>query len=564
MSNLRTVTKPPHVLILGGGFVALKATRALRRQIKRGEAAVTVVDRDNFFTMHGFIGEMVTGRIAPGNILTVSRRIHAPAQVHVGEIESIDLERKRVVTSRRLDGLRFDLDYDHLVLALGSGENLDAYPGLAEHAFRLKSFEDCFRLRNHVLEMFELADIELDPEERRRLLTFFVAGGGFSGSELAAELADFARRLTKREFHGIRRDECRVVIVHSGKTLLPELYGSGTAERRTKRYPGLVRYAMRRMEKLGVEVMLETRVVGATPNEVHLSSGERIPTRTIVSAVGSKSWPLLDELDVLKDERGRAVVDEYLRVGGRDDLWAGGDCAAVPHKRGGTCPPVALYAQKHGGAIGRNIARSISGKPLSPFRSTVLGQGISIGNRKAVGEVKGIPVRGLLAWLMWRSIVWGVAVPSVDRRLRLLGDWAIWPIVGRDIVQMGSSKSGAYDVRQHVYQAGEMITDSARPARLVHVIVEGNVDLFRRAGEEEELLETIGPGGHFGRKALEHKRADTARASSALVRTLALRENQANQLQDALLSTGRIVARTSMMPTVDLESLRRQSAEEDE
>ncbi len=556
------MAKPPHVLILGGGFVAVTVTRALRRPIKRGELTVTVVDRDNFFTMHGLIGEMISGRIAAGNILSPARRIFAPAQVHVGEIESIDLEQKRVVTSRRLDGIRFELDYDHLVLALGSGENLDSYPGLAEHAFRLKSFDDCFRLRNHVLAMFELADIETDPEERRRLLTFFVAGGGFSGCELAGELADFARRLTKGEFRGIRRDECRVVIVHSGKTLLPELYGSGTAERRTKRYPGLVRYAMRHTEKLGVDVMLETRVAGATPNEVRLSNGERIPTRTIVSAVGSKSWPLLDELDLPKDERGRVVTDEYLRVDGQDDLWAGGDCAAVPHRHGGTCPPVALFAQKHGRAIGPNIRRAVAGKPLRPFRSIALGQGISIGSRTAVGEVKGIPLRGLFGWFVWRSLVWGIGVPSWDRRLRLLVDWMIWPIVGRDIVQMGSSKSAAYDVRHHVYQAGETIADSVRPARVVHVIVEGDVDLLRRSDGAEELLETLGPGDHFGRKALEHKGADAARAKSELVRTLALRENQANQLQDALLSTGRIVARTALIPTVDLEALRREAPEE--
>ena len=544
----------PHVLILGGGFVAQKVARGLRRPIERGQLTATVVDRENFFTFHGLIGEMVTGRILPSNILNPARRVFAPAQVHVGEIESIDIDARKVVTSRRLDGARFELGYDQAVICIGSGENLEAYPGLAEHAFRLKSFDDCFRLKNHVVEMFELADIEADPDERRRLLTFFIAGGGFSGSELAGELADFVDRMTKREYRRIRREECRVVVVHPGATLLPELYGSKNAERSAKSYPHLVEFGTKHAEKLGVELMLETRVAGATPNEVYLSNGEHIPTATIVSAVGSKPWPLLDDLELPRDERGRLVTDEYLRVDGRPDVWAGGDCASVRHPHGGTCPPVALFAQKHGQHIGRNIRRGLAGKSLRPFRSTVLGQGISIGKRTAVGELKGIPLKGRFAWIMWRLVLWTIAVPSWDRRLRLIADWAIWPFVGRDIVQMGPSEMAAYDVRHHVYQPGETIADNARPVRLVHVIVEGEVEIVRRREGAQALIETIGAGDHFGRKWLERRDADAARAKS-LVRTVALQEDQANQLQDVMLSTERIVARTGIF---DAEALRRE------
>jgi NADH dehydrogenase len=550
----RFVAKPQRVLILGGGFVSQAVVQKLRRPIKRGELKVTVIDRDNYFTFHALIGEMVTGRLLPSNILNPSRRVFHPAQVHVGEIESVDIDEKRVTTVGR-DGTRYDLEYDQAVVAIGSGENLEAYPGLAEHAFRLKSFDDCFRLKNHIMEMFERADVETDPEERRRLLTFFVAGGGFSGSELAGELADFVRRLTKREYQGIKREECRVVVVHPGPTLLPELYGSKNTERDERGYPKLVEYGMKHAQKLGVELMLETRVTGATPNEVFLSNGDHIPTRTIVSTVGSKPWPLLDQFDVPRDQRGRLVTDEFLRVDGRPDLWAGGDCASVPHPKGGTCPPVALFAKKHGLHIGGNMKRARAGGSLRPFRSGVLGQGISIGNRTAVGTLKGIPMKGKLAWISWRAVVWGVAVPSWDRRMRLLADWLIWPFVGRDIVQMGPSEIAAYDVHHHVYQAGQIIADSARPARLVHVIVEGEVEIVRGQDGAEEVFETIGAGDHFGRKWLERRKADAARAKS-LVRTVALHEDQANQLQDVLLSTERIVARTGIY---DAESLRRGS-----
>ena len=248
--------------------------------------------------------------------------------------------------------------------------------------------------------------------------------------------------------------------------------------------------------------MLETRVTGATPNEVYLSNGDHIPTRTIVSTVGSKPWPILDEIDLPKDSRGRLVTDEFLRVDGRPELWAGGDCGSVPHPKGGTCPPVALFAKKEGQQIGKNIARSLAGKPLKPFRGSVIGQGISIGNRTAVGTLKGIPMKGKMAWVSWRSVVWGYAIPSWDRRFRLLADWFIWPFVGRDIVQMGPSEMTAYDVRHHVYQPGESIAESARPVQLVHIIVEGEVEVYR-GGERA-------PGDDRRRRPF---RAQMARAS---------------------------------------------------
>jgi len=536
------------VLVLGGGFAALHTVRKLRGAMRSGAAEVTVVARENFLYAHGFAGEMVTGRIAPGTILNPARRIFAPARIHIAEIESIDLDARRVVTSRHLDGARYQLEYDRLVLALGSAENLGAYPGLAEHAFKLKLYEDCFRLKNHLIEMLELADIETDPDERRRLLTFFVAGGGFSGTELACELADFLRLLTQREYPRIARSECRIVIVHPGATLLPELYGAST-ERRGRSYPQLVRYGMRHAERLGVELMLETKVVGATPNEVHLSNGQHVPTRTIISTVGTKPVAVLEELPLERDPRGRLVVDEHLRVPGQDDVWAGGDCAAVPHPRGGTCPPVATYAIAHGAHIGRNLSRALTGKPPKPFRSGVIGQAVSIGRRTAVGDVKGVPLRGKVAWLGWRVV--GFAIfPSWDRRLHLLADWSVWPLVGRDIVQMTSSLMPDYEVRHNVYQAGEVIAERARPVRYVHVIVEGEVELIGR----QETVDTIGPGSHFGRKSLEQAEADVARAKS-LVRTVALRAEQANRLQDVLLSTGRIVARTE---AIDVEPYRRE------
>lgn len=530
--------EPPRVLVLGGGYVPITLTRELRSRVAAGALEATVVSRDNFHTFHGFVGEMITGRIGPSSMLSPVRRIFAPARVHVAEIDAIDLDAKRVVTSRHLDGSTFELRYDHLVLCLGSTENLDAYPGLAEHAYKLKTFADCLRLKNHILEMFELADIETEPEERRRLLTFFVAGGGYAGTEIAGELADFVRLLTRREYARIRRDECRVVIVHPGPTLLPELYGSQSTEGqgRGRGYERLVDYATRHTRSLGVELMLETRIVGATRNEVHLSNGETIATRTLVSAVGTKPPPIFDTIDIPRDERGRVQTDACLRVEGFADVWAGGDCASVPHPDGGTCPPVGIYALKHGAQIGRNILRVADGKEPDRFRYPGLGQGVSIGRRTAVGELKGIPIRGLFCWIVWRSMLF-YFFPTWDRRLRLLADWSIWPLVGRDIVQLSRGDAGRYEIHPEVYQPGAVIAEGSRPGQLAHVIIEGEVDLVRG----DEVVESYGPGEHFGPKRLVRSGADAARARS-VVRSVALRADQANQLRELL----RVVARTGV------------------
>jgi NADH dehydrogenase len=544
------VPKPPHIVVLGGGYVPITLTRRLRKPVRRGEIDLTVVSRDNFHAFHGFVGEMITGRIGPSSMLSPVRRIFAPGRVHVGEIEKIDLDAQKVVTSRHLDGARYELDYDHLVLCLGSAEHLELYPGLAEHAYRLKTYEDCFRLKNHIIEMFELADIETDPEERRRLLTFFVAGGGYAGTEIAGELADFVRLLTKKEYSSIRRDECRVVLVHRGTAILPELYGSGSTEGqgRGRGYKKLVDYATRHTQKLGVELMLETQVTAVTPNEVYLSGNRHVPTRTIISAIGTKPPPLFDTMDIPRDDRGRVKTDATCRVLGRENVWAGGDCACVPHPDGGTCPPVGIYALKHGVRIGKNLRRVVAGKEPLPFKYPGLGQGVSIGQRTAVGEVKGVPIRGLACWIVWRSMLF-YFFPTWDRRLRLLADWAIWPIVGRDIVWMWRDRSGDYEIRHNVYQPGEVIVDRTRPVRYVHVLVDGAVELRRRVDGTEEALQTLRTGSHFGRKWLEQASADVAVATS-VVRTIALRDDQANRLQDVLASAGRIVAKTGIFPTL--------------
>ena len=547
---------PPHTLVLGGGYVAIYLARASKRAIKADKLRCTVVNRANFQAFHGFVGEMVTGRVSPSHICSPARRLFPPAQVHVAEIQQIDLQNRVVTTARSIDGARTTLDYDQLVLCLGTVDRTEAYPGLAEHAYRLKTYEDCLRLRNHFIEMFELAEIESDPDERRRLLTFFIAGGGYAGTEVAGEMSDLARLLCEKEYPRINRDECRFVLVHPGPTILPELYGrDGTGP---EAHPKLVEFGMKRMGKLGVEVMTETKVDAATPNEVLLSNGERIPTRTIVSAVGTKMPPMVERLNLPKDERGRIITDEFLRVPGHDGIWAGGDCAAVPLPKvpGATCPPVAIYAMKQGHQIGGNLVRMVDGKLPKAFSFPGIGQGASVGRRSGVGELKGIEITGFGAWLMWRLLLI-YYFPTWDRRLRLMTDWLIWPIVGRDIVELRGVRSDEYDIKHNLFQAGEVIAQEERTGKYIHVIVEGEVELLLQQDGNEQVLDTLGAGDHFGTRWLESFEMETARAKTT-VRTVALRRDQAPGLQALLRSTRLLTAESGHFPAI-IESDRRSS-----
>lgn len=523
------MSRPVRILILGGGYVAIAATKALRGAIRRGEAEVTVVSRENYHAFHGFIAEMLTGRIQPGQILSPVRRIFAPARIHVGEIEAIDLAERRVVVGRQLDGRTQELTHDHVVLALGSVDNLAAYPGLAEHAFKLKTYDDCFRLKNQIITMFELADIETDPAERRRLLTFFVAGGGFAGTEVAGELSDYIRLLTAREYRTIRREECRVVLVHPGPSILPELGRTGEG------HPRLVAYATRHMAKLGVELMTDTWVSWATPSEVGLSNGQRIPTRTIISAVGTKAPPILDTLPLPRDARGRVETDRYLRVPGLAGVWAAGDCAAVPHPKGGTCPPVGIFALAEGKHVSRNILRVAAGQAAQPFTFAGLGQGVSIGRRTAVAEMNGIEFKGFLSWLIWRLLLlWNI--PTWDRKLRLLADWLIWPLVGRDIVEMSVSDADDYEISHQVYQPGEVIIREGEVGQHLYLLAEGEVELLRG----DAAVTKLGAGAYFGHTRRGRRAEETVRAVS-LVRAVTVRSDQAHRLQGVLASLGRAV-----------------------
>ena len=293
---------------------------------------------------------------------------------------------------------------------------------MAEHAFQFKTLSDAMALRNHVIDAFERADREPDPERRRALLTFVVAGGGFSGVEVAGGLNDFARGMLA-DYPHLSAGELRIVLVHSRDRVLPELSES------------LARYAMGRMRERGVTFRLNARVTGAGPGWVTLNPAERIATETLVWTVGAAPSPLVRALPVSHDARGAACVEPTLALRGHANVWALGDCASAPGpKAGSTCPPTAQAAVQEAAVLAHNLRASLRGRPLKPFRFRALGSLCVVGHHTACAELGGLKFSGLFAWLLWRGVYLS-KLPGLERKVRVLTDWALELFFPRDIVQ---------------------------------------------------------------------------------------------------------------------------------
>ena len=398
-------------------------------------------------------------------------------------------------------------------------EDLSRYAGIAEHTFPLKTFANCYRLRNHLLSALEMAAIETHPEERRRLLTFVVAGGNYAGVEVACELVDYFRLLTRTKYPELKFDEFRIALLEIGPRILPEL---GT------RHPHLVSYAERQVTRLGIEVHLNAGLSAATTDEAVLNAGQPIPTRTIITCTGMKPSPLLEQFPYARDKRGRLETDPFCRVPGAENIWAGGDCAAVPHPDGGACPPLAHYAQKAGSNIGVNILRTLEAKPLQRYSFNGLGEACTLGHGRAISHLKGIPAYGRFAWIGWRFIVLTMFVPSWTRRVRLMFDWLLTMLLGRDVVNPKIDEHAA--ISHALYEPGQIIVPAGEVRRYHYLVEIGEVEVVSGAGNNGAILTTLKPGDYFGH--VTRPSPDCCLRARTRVRLLAIDRSAADALSE--------------------------------
>jgi len=412
----------PRVLILGGGFGGMYAALEFERALARGaDLDVTLVNRDNFFLFTPMLHEVAASDLDITNIVSPVRKLLRRVTFFHGDIESIDLVNKRVGLSHGHEEHCHSLSYDHLVLALGSTTNFFNLPGLADRALTMKSLDDAIFLRNRLIANLEEADFECAAPLRAPLLNFVVAGGGFAGVETIAGMNDFLREAVRFYPH-LREDMLRVILVHPGKMILPEL-----GEK-------LGTYAKRKLIERNVEIHSNCKVTAVTDREVTLSDGTTVTTNTLVWTAGTCPNSLLDTLPCTK-ERGRVLVNEYLEVPEWPGVWAFGDCAVVPdRKTGKSHPPTAQHALREGKVAAQNILATIRGDRKKPFLFSTLGLLAPIGRRTGVANILGVNFSGFIAWWLWRTI-YLMKLPRFEKKVRVALDWTLDLLFSKDLVQ---------------------------------------------------------------------------------------------------------------------------------
>jgi NADH dehydrogenase len=523
---MRQVDGKKRVLILGGGFGGVTAAQRLQKHFKKDAGVeITLVNRDNFFVFVPLLASAASGSIETLHILNPIRRMIPGVNFRAEEILNVDLRRHEVITVSPVTGREARLGFDHLILGLGNTINLATLPGVAQHGKTMKSLGDALHLRNHVISMLEAADVETDPRLRQELLTFVVAGAGYSGVETVGELNDLVHGVAK-SYPSITRDSLKVILLHSRDRILPEM-GAGLAD-----------FALKKLRQRGVEVRLQTKITAATPHEAILNTGERIPTRTLVVTVGSAINPVLASLQ-LPREKERILTDGFMGVPGLPGVWALGDNAAVPNAAANSefSPPTAQYALRQGKRLGDNLAALLRGEPqtMKPFSFPGLGQLCLVGHRAGVAELMGgIKLSGFIAWMMWRNVYLS-KLPGWDRKVRVGLDWSLDLVFPRELAQLNLGRTQV--MNQAHYEPGDLIFRQGDVGDIFYVITSGEVELFKQLPNGQQIpAARLGQGEHFGESALisGRRRSVTARAVGP-VDLLCLGRDDFNSLAGAWL-----------------------------
>ena len=469
------------VLILGGGFAAVWAARALAR---RKDLKVGLRADQNVMLFHPMLAEVCGASLSPLHVVNPIRKLCPRAEVVRATVTDIDFAAREV--SAQPDPARpaHRFGYRHLVLALGGVVDLARVPGMAEHALPLKTVGDAIRLRSAVIDRLEEANFADDSAERRRLLTFTVVGGGYSGVETAGQISDLlhgARRL----YPWLRDTPPTIRLIHGGPFLLPQIGES------------LGRFTERKLRARGIEILLDTRVAAVTATKVHL--GERhIESLTTITTIGNAPHPLLLALGArgaLPLEHGRIVTTPDLAVAGLPGVWAAGDCAKIVLPAGGLAPATAQFALRQGQHAAANILRSLDRRDTRPFTFAGLGELAAIGHHNAVGKIFGLKFSGFLAWWMWRT-VYLAKLPGLDRKLRVMLDWTLDVLFPRDLSLLRADTTprlGALHLEpgDHAFSAGD-------PALNFYLVKSGAVAI----GDARGVIKTLGAGQHFGETEL--------------------------------------------------------------
>jgi NADH:quinone reductase (non-electrogenic) len=448
------------IVVLGGGFGGVSAAQELAKRLRRKHRLagargavpdafeVVLLNRDNYFVFQPLLADIISGAISTTNVVVPLRRMLKGVAVEVGIVESVDTAARTIRLRRRSGSGATNVEYEALIVALGSVTDFGAVPGMAEHAIGVRTLGDALYLRNRALDMLEEARLENDPARREQLLTFIVVGGGSTGVEVAAELNDLVE-LAARSFHDVALRP-RVVLVHSRKIVLSEL-----GER-------LGRYTTRKLREQGVDLRLGQRVKRVDADRVELDDGTSIPGATVISTVGNAPGGVLATIGGRHDSRGWLLPDDTFALPGAVNVWSLGDCSTIvdPHT-GRPMPTTAQHAVREGPHAAHNVLAALDGQAQQPFSYGQLGMLVSVGRFKAVGDVLGLKVSGLLGWFLWRTY-YLLRLPTIDRRIRVMIDWALDLVLQPDIVEISLRRTRTRPGEAPGELPGEPVSAGAR------------------------------------------------------------------------------------------------------
>ena len=413
------------VIIAGGGFGGLYAARRLERRLPRHSARIVLVSDVNFLLYTPLLPGAASGSLEPRHVVVPLREELEWTEIMLARVESAD-PAMRDLRVRTIDGREETLRYDQLIVALGSVSRVMPIPGLAEHAIGFKTLADAIALRNRALLNLEIAESLPDDESRREYLTFVFVGAGYAGLEGIAELQDFVTDVIER-YPRCRLAGTRFILVEARDRVMSEIPAS------------LAEFASRELRGRGMEIRTSTMLESMDASSATLSTGERIPARTVCWTAGVKPPPVVGRLGLSLDESGRIEVDSTMRVKGRENVWAIGDAAAVPDpamRRRQASPPTAQHAIRQGRRVGENVAAALRGRRTKRFRYRTLGVFVDMGQHQAVAHMLGVPLRGFPAWFAARTYHLTM-MPGMARRVRLALDWSVGLFFGRATAELG-------------------------------------------------------------------------------------------------------------------------------
>jgi len=502
LPNTFMIANRKQIVILGGGFGGVYTARCLERILRPDEADICLINRENYWVYQPMLPEVISGSIGFTDVVSPIRRLCPRTNLVMREVEDVDLKNKVVTVSPGFRPRQKKIPFDYLVIALGEVTNFYGMPGMLENVMPFRTLADAMALRNHVIHVLEEADVEEDADLRRKLLTFVVGGGGFSGVEVIAELNNFVRSV-KKNYLRLRKEEVRAVLVHSRGRILPEMADP------------LALFAQKILTKRGVEIILNDRLVAATSEKAILKSGLDIPCKTIISTVPSAGPPVLAKLDCPRD-KGKLLVNSSLELQSFEgQAWALGDCAAIKTASGKAVPPTAQHATREATTCAINIAAAIRGGTPSLFAFEGLGTLGSLGHGSAVAQILGVKISGWLAWFLWRCI-YLAKIPGIKPKVRISMDWFVHLLFPPDLAQTRIDQESG--IKNQHFEPGDIIFHQGDLGDSVYVIQQGECDVIKEENGAAGTVATLRAGDYFGEMALlsDKTRNATIQARTAM------------------------------------------------